>query len=299
MRTILTNFIIIHIAITVGYFFLASKKDSCQAFCEAVIVLLLPGVGVAFLIFINTLKLLSEDKQDPAYVYQDFKHRQPTVRRPLKQEADIIPMSEVLKLDDTATKRKILGDVIKRDLLHNREALFDAVQDADSEVSHYAVSVVTHRIAEIESLLFELRQKNRQNPDNPEILRQYAEGLNFYLQLGNLDEVSRVRCEQEYGEVLESLIFLDGKEKRYFIELINCHIKNSNYEQAEYICRVFREKFPLAEEPYLAEIKLNYYLQNYAAISTTINQLKQVNITFTKEALQVVRFWDGGIHDAS
>lgn len=90
--------------------------------------------------------------------------------------------------------------------------------------------------------------------------------MHSYLQISNLDKISRQKYEQEYISVLEHLIFLDSKDKRYFRELINCHLDGGNFTKAEYICGVFQENFPLSEEPYLQFIKLYYYLRNHDAL---------------------------------
>ncbi|MBC8015306.1 MAG: hypothetical protein H7X79_06125 [Sporomusaceae bacterium] len=294
----LLNFIIMNVVIAIVWFLLSVRRQKYQAVCEFFIIALLPGAGMAFLVVSYVLKSMNGE-HDPAYLYQEFKHEQKVLRRISKQENDIIPVSDVLMLDDNKTKRTVLGDVIKSDVLYNREILFDAVGNADSEVSHYAVAVITNRLAELENLLYAVRQKNRQKPNNPEILRQYADHMYRYLQMSNLDRISRQKYEQEYADMLENLIFLDGKDERYFCELINCYLRSQNFTKMESVCGIFQDKFPLSEEPYLHFIKLYYYLRKQDALVKKIVELKQTNIKITNQTLEVIRFWDGGSGHAS
>lgn len=296
----LNELLILYLAAALGYFLLNIRSDRCQTVCELFIILLLPGIGIMLLLVVRLLKRLNKDSKSPAYLYEDFKR--PTRRitsSTQENESDILPISDVLLLDDAKTKRAVLGGVIKRDLLSSREALFTAAKDQDSEVSHYAVSVVTQRLAELEASFYDLRQKRRETLDSPEVLQQYAEVINSYLQLSHLDKLSQARFEQEYTEVLEALISLTDTRTKYFTELINNHLKTGNYERAEYICKAFLKKFPYTEEPYLQTIKLYYCLKDYQSLQQTVEQLKKTNIKFTNQALQAVRFWDGGYGDAS
>ena len=293
----LLNGIIINILIGILWLLLRVRWQAYQAVCEFFIIVLLPGAGVAFVAGSYILEFLNSGKDLPE-MYQTNKNEQKLLRRMVKEEADIIPASDILMLDNTKTKRIVLGDIIKRDILYNREILFDAIRNEDSEVSHYAVSVVTNRLAKLENSLYAIRKKTQEKPQDLESLRQFADAMQSYLQISNLDKISQQKYEEEYANVLEKLIFLDGHSKRYFCELIDYHLDAGTFIKAEYLCELFQEKFPLSEEPYLQLIKLYYYLNNRDALLKTIVEFKQTNIKFTSKTLEIIRFWDGGLGSA-
>lgn len=292
MRVMLINLAIGYVALSLVYFLVRSRRNRAQALTELVIALLIPGFGLIFLLLIGSAKLLRLTGEDPSYMYRDFRMPHPSLGNFTKAEADIIPIQDVLTLDDTKTKRALLGDVIKKDVLINKNVLYKAVKDPDSEVSHYAVSIVTHKIQEMEAILFQLEKRLDSDSANAEVLKQYADVMDIYVKMGFLDEVSQRKYEQAYVYALEKLLVLDRSEKKYFIEKINYELKLGDLAQAERFCALFKDAFPGDEDPYVMYIKLYHRMNNYQKLQETIRQLKGSDIRFTNKALETIRFWD-------
>jgi hypothetical protein len=290
-------FISLAIGYVVGslfYFFVRSRTNRAQAFTELAIALLIPGFGLIFLLLVGSAKTLRLAGEDPSYMYRDFKAPHTNLGNFTKEEADIIPIQDVLTLEDTKIKRALLGDVIKKDVLINKNVLYNAVKDPDSEVSHYAVSVVTHKIEATEAILFQLEKRLDSAPANAEVLKQYAEVMEVYVKMGFLDAVSQKKNEQAYAYALEKLLSLDTSEKKYFIEKINFELKLDNFREAERFCALFADRFPDDEDSYVMYIKLYHRTDNHGKLKEKIRQLKGSDIRFTYKALETIRFWDGG-----
>ncbi len=293
-NTIMQFLFVAHVFLSLSYFFIISLKNKSQALSEFLIAVTIPGFGLAFLLAVKSARFLRLAGEDPSYMYRQFQNNRPMLGQFAWQETNIIPLEDLLALDDTKTKRAMLGDVIKKNILNNNELLFKAVRDPDSEVSHYAVSVVTNKIEKLESLLFHSEKKLAQAPTDIEALKEYADTMGDYLRMGFLDEISQKKNEKIYVNVLETLLSLDTAESKYFIEKISYEMVLKNYEKAETFCEMFLRHFPDNENPYIMYIKLYWQLKNYHKLQEKIKQLKASPIRLTINALELIRFWDGG-----
>lgn len=287
------NWIVIHVAVTMLYVLIRARAQQGQAFCEFFIVLLIPGLGLAFLLTTLLIRRFGF-REDPAYMYDSFHNNRPLFRDYSRREANIIPLEDVLALEDAQTKRLLMGEVIRRNALHNNELLFKAVKDADSEVSHYAVSVASGRIEEMEAALSRLGKELGQNPTDSDILVQYVKIMGAYLKLGFLDEVSQRKFTTAYAEALATLISHAAPDKEQFTAKIDCELALGNYDEAAQFCESFMSVFPRQEEPYLMYIKLYYLQQDAENLHAVICRLKDTDIRFTNRALQSIRFWERG-----
>lgn len=265
------------------------RENKTKALCEAALVFFIPGFGLLFMVIMNFVKAPSED---PSYVYKEFSDNRMLLREFSVQEANVLPVQDALMLDDNSTKRNLLLEVIKRDVLKNDELLLRATHDEDTEISHYAVSIVTTKIQAMEDNFYELEKKLAVNPDDIPSLKEYADTLRSYLNIGFLDNLSKLKREKEYGDLLAKILSFDTTEKKFFQEKINCEINLLNFDEAQKYCDLFLESFSNHEEPYLQYVKLYHKLKNPQKVREHIARLKATNIKFSKETLDIIRFWD-------
>lgn len=282
---------IVHFVITAIYFVLIVKikKNWLTALCESSFVLLIPGFGLIFMIVMNLAKSPSED---PSYVYKDFCDKRMLLREFSLKESDILPIQDALMLEDNTAKRSLLLEVIKRNVLKNDELLFKATRDEDTEISHYAVSVVTNKIQIMGDIFHELGKKLSRHPNDIDVLKEYADTLKGYLKIGFLDKLSKMNHEKDYVDLLAKILSLDKTEKKYFLEKINHEIDLANFDEAQKYCDLFLKSFSNHEEPYLQYIKLYHKLKDLKIMREYIAQLKAADIKISKESLDIIRFWD-------
>lgn len=284
-----------HSAVSLLYFFIIlARQNKSQAVSEGLIVFCIPVFGLIFLLGVRVAELWRFRREDPSYMYSEFKNSRPVLGGIVRREANIIPIQDALFLKDVKMKRALLTDAIKQNVLSNNNLLFKAVRDEDREVSHYAVSAVTNIIEKLEALLFRLEKRLRETPGDVGDLKKYADAMDSYLRIGFLDAISQQKGEKNYAAILETLLSLDTTEKKYFIKKINCEIKLNHYEKAEEFCAAFLKHFPGDEEPYILYIKLYRQMEDYPRLQEKVRQLKASPIKLTINALETIRFWDGG-----
>lgn len=291
--------IFFHVTVCVMYYMIRAQHNGGQAFCETAIVFFIPGFGLAFLVLLRIFEKLKFADEDPSYIYKNFENDCIPLLEHDQQTDSILPMQDALLLEDTKTKRRLLSDAIKKDVLQNNNILLSAVRDEDSEISHYAVSMVNRKIRDLEAVFYRLHKKLKATPNDVTALKEYVNVVDVYLKSSSLDTVSQVKLQEDYTAILERLLHLDGSEKKYFLMKINCEIELQNYKKAEEFCHLFLQHFPHSEEPHLLSIKLSYYLLDYQKIRQAIQGLKNSEVQFSKEALEIIRFWDRGEPNAS
>lgn len=294
----LNELIFLHILSTFIYYIIRTRQNRGQAFCEGVIAFLIPGCGLAFLLVMWGIRSLKLTDEDASYMYKDFESDCIPLQAHENRELKILSMQDVLLLDDTKTKRTLLCDAVKRDVLCNSDALLKAIRDEDSEISHYAVSMVKRKMSDLEAVFYRLSKELRETPDNVTILKKYANVVDVYLKSSFMDEVSRKKLQQDYAMNLERLLLSDRTEEKYFSMKINCEIELRNYKKAEEFCQLFLDLFSDAEEPHLLNIKLSYYLQDRQKVQQAIQRLKTSKTQFSNHAMEIVRFWDRGEYHA-
>lgn len=289
----------LHVIVSVIFFIIRSQCNKGQALCETVAVFLLPGFGLLFFLALKIFEFLKLAVEDPSYIYKNFENDCAPLLEHDRQADDILPVQDALLLNDKKIKRKILSDAIKKDILKNNTVLLSAVRDEDTEISHYAVSVVNRKNRDLQEVFYRLQEKIRNAADDIAILKEYADAVDVYLKSSSLDAASRMKLQQEHIAALERILHLDKTDKKYYLMKINCEINMKEYNKAEASCRLFLQKFPQCEEPYLLYCKAAYYLQDHQKIKQGIQGLKDSQIQFSQEALEAIRFWDRGEQNAS
>lgn len=295
----MNEWLLIHFTTFFVYYLIYSRQQRERAFCEAMLVLFIPLFGLLLLLIVKIFEKRYLSCEDPSYVYRSFEHEQAFFMEHEQQSEAVLAMQDVLLLTDTGTKRKLLGAAIRKDILRNNEVLLTALRDEDTEISHYAVSLVSRRIRDLEEVFYRLQKRLAEVPTDVPALREYIDAIDVYLKSSNMDAASRNSLQQEQIVLLERLLHLDRPEEKYFLMKIEGEIELKNYEKAEVFCQMFIECFPDSEQPYLSNIKLAYHLADARKIQQSIRQLKNSAISFSQRALAVIRFWDRSEQHAS
>lgn len=284
----------LHIIFSLGYLLWHMKTNFSQALCEFIIIICLPVFGITYLILGKLLHKISYNTfGEGAYKHDKLTNPKIELGSINEYDTNIIPLSDVLYLDNIAEKRTILTNAIRQDSLTDHKLLFKAIKDADREVSHYAAAMFTNMIEKLEAKLFTLEKNLRESPNNFELQTAYTNTMEEYLRIGFLDNFSKEKSLHQYKNVLQKIIQSPLAKVDHYTALFECEISLGNYSQAEKTCENFLNKFPSNEAPYLLYIKLYHHLKSYENLKLKIQELKKSPIHISPNALKIIRFWDG------
>ncbi|KQX66379.1 MULTISPECIES: hypothetical protein [unclassified Paenibacillus] len=288
----------IYLLIVVTYIIKYIKNYTRErAITHLAIIILLPFAGALMLAFSSwTLQRKSQDSFS-SYSDEDISAQTSTLgiynRIDIKKEINIVPIEEALLLNDTTTKRRMLIDALKNDSIEYIGILQKALENEDTETSHYAATAVL----EIKRKLMLTKQKfsvkYEENKFDLETLIPYVNVLKNYLTSGFLDERTVIKTKHTYSQVLESLLSIYTEEEAYFVDKIECDLEIGNVDKARSMCESFHQAHPNSETPYLISMKTHYTLRNNERFQDSLNGLKNSPIRLSNQALNIVRFWSG------
>lgn len=285
---------LLHCIVTAAYFILNQPRvRKIQNACETGLVFFIPVFGLVILWLIRLLRRFFQPA--PHLSSKKLEHQRSIFADMMRYDEDVIPLSDANLLDNREQKRQLFTEAIKRGVLQNHEILKGAIRDEDREVSHYAVSMVTTKIEQLEMRLFELEEHLKQESaekymDN---LRAYIRTLEEYLSLDFLDMATKRKRVREYCAALQELLDASPLEEHAYVERIRYEIWLGLYDEALKTCAAFQKAFPNAEEAYLRFIEVYAKLKDREKLQAKLDELKKSPLKLTIQALQVIRFWDG------
>lgn len=212
------------------------------------------------------------------------------------QELNIISIEEALLVNDYATRRKILIDVLKEDNPQFIDVLKIAVINEDSETSHYAVTAVIEVKRKLTNLMQKLSVEYRNNPQNIEAALAYATVIKEYSRSGFLDIQSTKKYQVMYIQILQRIIESKKASEEIYIEKIHMELAINNPIAAENTVLLFKESFPHSEQAYICAMKIYFEAFAVDKLKQELQLLKTAPITLSKEALTYVRYWSGEVN---
>ena len=273
---------------------------------ELIMIILLPFVGFPMMVVtkwkkgqlgvdtgIHLLQAASEETMETLdrHVYRSVN---------VEKESNIVPLEEALIVNDLATRRRMLLDVLKEDSFQYINLLQEAVSNEDTETSHYAVSAIMEIKRKLLLRLQEWSVQYETNKNDFEVLVSYAEVLQQYMKSGFLDERSLRKNQYMYFEILTRLVEIYPQREDYHVERINCALGLGRYTEASRAGEALMAAHGDREIAYLMALKILYTTKSYDEFKVTLSKLKQSSIKIGHTTLQYIRFWSkGGEHEIS
>ncbi|MNI12413.1 hypothetical protein D3C73_655930 [compost metagenome] len=212
----------------------------------------------------------------------------------VNKESNVIPLEDALTVNDHRTRRRAVLDVLKEESVDMIPLLTKAVQNEDTETSHYAVAAIMElkrvMMSELQkqSVLYEL------HPHDPDQLSAISAVLKYYLGAGLMDQRLERRYRNLHGEVLDSLVSIETCEEVHYVDKVECEMMLGRYDKAREASERFLEKYPSSESAYYVQLKLWYRIRSGLRFNQTMELLKQSPIKISQRTLELIRYWQMG-----
>jgi hypothetical protein len=207
---------------------------------------------------------------------------------------DIVPLHDVFLVDDPKLKRKFFTDAIKQDVVERQAILTEAVHDNDREIAYYAISMMTAHMEQLSEEIYALEESIKRGADDDALLNEYVAKVREFLLRQYGDAVMREQQRTRYMEMLHVLAERHPEHPAYQAENIRERIRAGHLEEAERACAAFRGQHPTAELPLMLLLHLAQAKHDIAGVQAAIDALKQLPVRLSNEAIQAIRYWDGG-----
>ena len=202
----------------------------------------------------------------------------------------IVPLEEALLINEPRVRRELIMDVLNDDPEEYMDLLKQARMNEDVEVVHYAITAMVELSKEYDFRLQKMEKLYAASPDDPEILEQYCDFMEEYLNQGILE----AQMEREQRERYIRLLRQKLKVKTTLstcVRLFQNLMKTGDYVQAEEILGLMDQKWHRKEEFWILKIGYLAERKKGAELQQCLRQLKEEQIYLSSKSKEALAFW--------
>lgn len=278
---------------------LFNRELSIEWLFKMIIVSLLPIMGWLLPIMWPKKVITNKGGMLDDYMKQqdeDITFKSVTIHEKIEKhkELNVVAIEDALLISENTDRRRVMIDILKDDALHYLEVLQTAVQNEDTETSHYAVSAIVEVKRKLSLSMQELTVKYEQDKKDKYLARNYAKVLKQYMGSGFLDERTLRKYKYTYLTILEQIIEEDEDVEFAFDEKLQIELELGDFAAAEKTCLQYVRRYPLHEESYLSLIEYYFTTKSIVSLRQTLDSLKSSDMVLSNRALTIVRYWSEG-----
>lgn len=206
-------------------------------------------------------------------------------------EDRVVPLEEALLINDAATRRQLMMEVLYADPEDYVEQLKTARMNEDTEVVHYAVTALTELQKEYELQFQELERQRKEDPENEEVTERYLDVLKRYLESGIAEGNERKIKLTIYSSLLEEQIRRYPEELDLREEKARADLDTGAYAATKREIRQILDHWNRSETGYL--LMLQYYsaVWDRRGIDGVLEEIQRKNIHLTPRGRRMTGFW--------
>lgn len=285
-------FIYNFICIIYIYFFQYRRKKKWLA--QYLIAFFFPFLGF-LLIYLMNKKVRSQKEAIPEWLMRqktDLNQREFSIfKEDVEKERNVVPIEDALILNENKVRRTMLLDILKKESIQNIESIKFALENEDSETSHYAATAIMELKRKLLNSMQSLDTQVDENPNDVKVLSAYKEVITQYINSGFLDEKTLLKNKYNYSTILEKMIEIQPSEESYFVEKISCDLSLAEYTTARNYCDLFVRLHPDCEDAYFMDMQIHYLMKNSEGFEKSLNDLRKSSVRLSPNGLSKLRFW--------
>lgn len=209
------------------------------------------------------------------------------------QEAgSIIPLEEALAINDAATRRNLMLEILHQNPEEYISLLKDARMDSDIEVNHYASTAIMEISRKYDLTLQKAEQSYRLTPDDPAHLEQYAESLKQYIDSGLINQNTLFVYRYRFAELLKAQMEQAPENLEIHIQAAQNYIASQDYTQAMQLLEYMLAKWPKQERIWLAKLQLCAEMRDRNGIDYVLSEIRRRNVYLSPEGRSIIGFWE-------
>lgn len=221
------------------------------------------------------------------------------VHRSILMEEDpvehmIVPLEEALLVNDPATRRQLMMEVMYSDPDDYVGQLQEARMNDDTEVVHYAVTALAELQKEYELRFQKLYHRMEENPEDERLLAENIALTEQYLASG-LPEGNAFRAQlHRYSDLLKQQIGKAEESLSLYCKKIEADLLLGEYETACQEIETVLERWPQEESGYLYLLKYNSLIRSREGIDRVLAMIRQREVYLSAKGRSETEFWNSG-----
>lgn len=274
------------------YFFHYRLKKKWLA--QYLIAFFFPLLGF-LLIYLMNKKVKSQKEAIPEWLMRqkkDLSQREISIfKEDVEKERNVVPIEDALILNENKVRRTMLLNLLKEESIQNIETIKFALENEDSETSHFAATAIMELKRKLLNSMQLLDLQVDENPNDLKVLFTYKEVIKQYINSGFLDEKTLLKNKYNYSTLLEKLIEIDPNVEIYFVEKISCDLSLAEFSTARSFCDLFLRLHPNCEDSYFMDMQIHYLMRNNEGFENSLNRLRNSSVRLSPKGLSKLRFW--------
>ena len=295
MLQIKVTLLVLYVVLCFSYaYLLAWKNGSWQRGVYSLVVgLAFPGIGFLFLWFCDVM-IEKGKKKDYAEFYIDQDYRKDELQYlqmpDMEQELNQVPMSEALVMNSYEYRRHMIMQILsEEDTLQYLNVLQDALENEDTETSHYASTVIMELQRKVQEELIEKEVLFEKNAGERSFACDWEGTLYKVLKSSLYDEQNKKRYYTKYGRVSDALLSEEQPEEIYFMHRIEILFDEKNYTKAQPFCQRYLMLYPKSEDAVLCQIQEYILTKDAKGMQDFMDSLSERPVVLTQKTLEYVR----------
>lgn len=217
------------------------------------------------------------------------------VVEPAAQASEAVPLREALLVNDPATRRRLIMDVLYDDASAQPHALRAARSNDDAEVVHYATTALVELQKTYDDRMQRARAACQVNPHDVEAARNLASVLGAYIESGLLEGMMLTSTRAEYARVLDALLALvsrDGEEALgvCWQAFLNAQARGEVGDMERMAERAVAV-WPQREDGYLMRLHTAVAREDRAGIDRALETLQRGDVRVTARGRRDISYW--------
>lgn len=269
--------------------------DIQEALFTLLFSLFIPIVGFLVVWIRNYYVEKHQEKQyEDLYSENTFFRDELKILRPIDRESEMnhVAMEEALVINDYHTRRRLVMETLQEEhTMDYLEVLKKALENEDSETSHYASSIIMQLQARAQSSLMEQQKAFEQYPEDTQIQDVYEQEL-YQLLSGELLEKENLRKYFiQYEKLSDKLLERDVVQENHYLHRIFLCFRQKDLSRAGPLTRRYLQEYPESEDAVLCRILLCIHTRDKETLSAFLSQLSERPVILTQKTLKYIRFF--------
>ncbi len=283
----------VHILIVILAFFLKRKNMLKIDYLMWVVVLCIPVWGLFSAVIISFMVkrgLVGRNSKD-----LEVMHGNMEIQKSLMVEApegeNVVPLEDALIMDDSATKRSVMLDVLMSNTEGYLSVLSQARMNEDVEVVHYATTAMVELSKDYELRLQEYSSEYARDPEKEGLLDEYIMFLEQYISSniiqGQLLEIQKNTLMQLLMEKVNR-----NPSPETYERFIMALLENKQFSIADEALNRMEKAYPGDDRAFKLRFRFYYETGSGQALREMISRVRNSDEYYSREIRDLVNLWD-------
>ncbi len=290
----------VHILIVILAFFLKRKNMLKIDYLMWVVVLCIPVWGLFSAVIISFMVkrgLVGRNSKD-----LEVMHGNMEIQKSLMVEApegeNVVPLEDALIMDDSATKRSVMLDVLMSNTEGYLSVLSQARMNEDVEVVHYATTAMVELSKDYELRLQEYSSEYARDPEKEGLLDEYIMFLEQYVSSdiiqGQLLEIQKNTLMQLLMEKVNRNPSPETYE-RFIVALLS----NKQFSIADEALKSMEKAYPDDDRSFKLRFRYYYETGSGRELREMVARVKNSNEYYSRGIRDLISLWDDSQEESS